>query len=309
LGSEVLVIRADVADLSAMESALDQACKRFGRIHGVIHGAGNIGAEAFFAIDEADRGRCERQFQSKVRGLMVLEQVLRDKNLDFVVLLSSISSVLAGLGYIAYSAANIFMDAFAHRCNQTGTVPWISINWDTWDFREDAFDDPAYLAMNAEEGVEAFRRILCAALLPQVVVSAGDLAARIDQWISFRVRREAQGAKEKQSARLHSRPELAHPYIAPRSDLERAIAEIWQSTLGVVQVGVTDDFFVDLSGSSLIATQLVAQLRNRFQIELPLRRFFEEPTVGRLAVAIGAQRDGASSPVPLAEGIVAKKAV
>jgi acyl transferase domain-containing protein/acyl carrier protein len=309
LGSEVLVISADVADSAAMQSAIDQAWTHFGRIHGVIHGAGNIGANAFFAIDEAEHDRCERQFKSKVRGLIVLEQVVREKNLDFVVLLSSISSVLAGLGYVAYSAGNIFMDAFAHRCNQTGTVPWISINWDTWNFREDAGDDPANLAMNAEEGVEAFRRILSAALLPQVVVSTGDLASRIDQWVSFSSRREARGAREKQSARLHSRPELAHPYIAPRTDLEQTIAEIWQSTLGVAQVGVMDDFFVDLSGSSLIAAQLVSQLRNRFQIELPLRRFFEEPTVAGLAVAIGSQGDDGASRVTPAEVMLAKRAV
>jgi acyl transferase domain-containing protein/acyl carrier protein len=295
LGSEVLVISADVADPAAMQSAIDRAWTHFGSIHGVIHGAGNIGANAFFAIDEADRDRCERQFQSKVRGLMVLEQVLRDKSLDFVVLLSSISSVLAGLGYVAYSAGNIFMDAFAHKCNQSGTVPWVSINWDTWDFRKDTVADPTNLAMNAEEGVEAFRRILSAALLPQVVVSTGDLAARIDQWISLRSLREARGAKEKQSARLHSRPELARPCIAPRTDLERAIAEIWQSTLGVALVGVMDDFFMDLNGSSLIATQLVSQLRNRFQVELPLRRFFEGPTVAGLAAIIGSQRDGGES--------------
>ena len=308
LGSEVLVVSADVADPIAMQVAIETAEKHFGVIHGVIHGAGNIGANAFFAIDEADRQRCERQFQSKVRGLMVLEQVLRDKSLDVVVLLSSISSVLAGLGYVAYSAGNIFMDAFARRLSQSGTVPWISINWDTWDFREGAAADPANLAMNAKEGVEAFRRILSAAPAPQVVVSTGDLDARIDQWISLRSLREARGAREKQSARLHARPEMAHPCIAPRTDLERAIAEIWQSTLGVALVGVMDDFFVDLSGSSLIATQLVSQLRNRFQVELPLRRFFEEPTVAGLAAVIGTDRDGDVSRMPPAQ-VLAKGGV
>jgi acyl transferase domain-containing protein/acyl carrier protein len=307
LGSEVLIISADVADPAAMQRAIDHACMHFGGIHAVIHGAGNINANAFFSIDEADPDGCERHFRSKVRGLVILEQVLRDKSLDFVALLSSISSVLAGLGYVAYTAGNIFMDAFAHRCNQSGTVPWISINWDTWDFRDtDAVADPANLGMNAEEGVEAFRRILAAGPSPQIVVSTGDLAARIDQWISLRSLRKAHGARKEQSARLHSRPELTNPYIAPRSDLERVIAEVWQSTLGVAQVGVMDDFFVDLSGSSLIATQLVAQLRNRFQVELPLRRFFEEPTVAGLAGIIGSQCDSGDSRVPPG-GVTASK--
>ena len=295
LGSEILIIRADVADASQMQDALERTRAQFGSLHGVIHGAGNITANAFFAIDQADHDLCERQFQAKVRGVIVLEQVLRNTDLDFVVLLSSVSSVLAGLGYVAYAAGNIFMDACAHKCNQTSGVPWISINWDTWEFRKASSTeaDPANLAMSPEEGVEAFHRILSSALLPQVVVSTGDLRARIEQWVDLRSLREAQQARSRQSAFLHPRPELVNSYIAPRSPLERSIAEVWQQTLGVAQVGVIDNFFTDLSGSSLLATQLVSQLRNKFQVELPLRRFFDGPTVAELAVVIDSQREPA----------------
>jgi acyl transferase domain-containing protein/acyl carrier protein len=294
LGSDLLILSTDVANRSAMQEALDLTCSHFGGIHGVIHGAGNLGPEGFFGIDEADRDRCEQQFRSKVYGLIILEQVLRDKNLDFVLLLSSISSILAGLGYLAYSAANLFMDAFAHKCNQSRSVPWISVNWDTWNFLSNTAEDPSRLEMTAEEGVDAFRRIMSTAMHPQVVVSTGNLGARVDQWISLNALRRAAAAKEKGSAHLHSRPDLAHPYIPPRGDLEQSIARIWQSTLGIAQVGVTDDFFTDLSGSSLIATQLVSQIRNQFQVDLPLRRFFEQPTVAGLAVSIEAQREAAS---------------
>ena len=147
--------------------------------------------------------------------------------------------------------------------------------------------------MSPEEGVEAFHRILSSALLPQVVVSTGDLRARIEQWVDLRSLREAQQARSRQSAFLHPRPELVNSYIAPRSPLERSIAEVWQQTLGVAQVGVIDNFFTDLSGSSLLATQLVSQLRNKFQVELPLRRFFDGPTVAELAVVIDSQREPA----------------
>ena len=304
-GSEVLVLIADVADESAMQDAVDRACTQFGRIDAVIHAAGNVGADGFFAIDEANPDHCEQQFRSKVRGLMVLERVLSGRKLDFVVLLSSISSVLAGLGYVAYSAANLFMDAFAHRLNQPGSVPWTSINWDTWEFGSDAGTDPARLALNAEQGVEALRRILSAAVSPQIVVSTGNLEARINQWVGPKAVRKARLAKERRSVHFHSRPELARPYVAPRSDLEHSIAEIWQSTLGIAQVGVTDDFFTDLSGSSLLATQLVSQLRNQFQVELLLRRFFEEPTVAGLADAIRAQSNGAEPSAPQTKEAVA----
>jgi acyl transferase domain-containing protein len=288
-GAEVLVLRADVADEAAMQDVIDRACAHFGRIDGVVHAAGNVGTEGFFAVDEGNRERCEQQFRSKARGLIVIDRVLSGKKLDFVVLLSSISSILGGLGYIAYAAANNFMDAFAHRLSQSGSVPWMSINWDTWEFYGQAGTDPAKLEMSAEEGLEAFSRVLSASPLPQVVVSTGNLEQRISQWVSLKAFQKARTVKERKPIPVHSRSESSHSYVSPRSDLERSIAEVWQATLGVAQVGVTDDFFTHLSGSSLIATQLVSQLRTKFQVELPLRRFFEEPTVAGLAITIGAQ--------------------
>ena len=49
-GSEVLVLSADVADERAMQEAIDRACAHFGRIDAVIHVAGNVGADGFFAV-------------------------------------------------------------------------------------------------------------------------------------------------------------------------------------------------------------------------------------------------------------------
>jgi NAD(P)-dependent dehydrogenase (short-subunit alcohol dehydrogenase family)/acyl carrier protein len=302
MGSEVMVVSADVADPGQAQVAIEQACERFGTLHGVVHGAGNLAADAFFAIDQADQTLCERQFEAKVRGLIVLEQALRGKDLDFFVLLSSISSVLAGLGYVAYSAANNFLDAFARKYDSRRGVRWISIDWDTWQAGEPASTEAGFveLAMSSEEGVDALRRILASAPMPQVVVSTGDLSARMDRWINLRSLRRAQERSRTKSSRLHSRPVLVNPYIAPRDQLEQMIAEIWQDTLGVAKIGVFDNFFTDLSGSSLLATQVVSQLRSRFHAELPLRRFFDGPTVAELAATISSQH--ASGPQPLCAG-------
>jgi acyl transferase domain-containing protein/acyl carrier protein len=305
-GSDVLIIRADVADIVQMRGAVEQISARFGSINGVIHGAGNVDSSAFFGVDQATPELCELHFQSKVRGLIVLEQVVRRRHLDFVVLLSSISSVLAGLGYVAYSAGNIFMDAFAQKYTQKSGFPWISIDWDTWQFErvEEVEDDPTRLGMTASQGVDAFWRILSGAWLPQVVVSTGDLWARIDQWIDPRHMQEAREAENRKHARMHSRPELANPYAAPSTGVERDIAEIWQETLGIEQVGVFDNFFLDLSGSSLLATQVASQLRSKFQVELPLRRFFEGPTVAELAAVINAQRQSERGAAPMEDAHV-----
>ncbi len=74
-------------------------------------------------------------------------------------------------------------------------------------------------------------------------------------------------------------------YVAPRNETEEAVAAIFSMVLGVERVGAFDDFFA-LGGHSLLATQLVAQVRDAFEVDLPLRLMFEAPTVARLAAEI-----------------------
>jgi amino acid adenylation domain-containing protein len=86
-----------------------------------------------------------------------------------------------------------------------------------------------------------------------------------------------------------SRPELDRAFLAPRTPTEELLAEIWTELLDIERVGVDDNFF-DLGGHSLLATQLMSRVRETFQVEIPLRRLFEVPTVAGLAESIEAAR-------------------
>jgi acyl-coenzyme A synthetase/AMP-(fatty) acid ligase/acyl carrier protein len=78
-------------------------------------------------------------------------------------------------------------------------------------------------------------------------------------------------------------------YVAPRDTAEERLAAIWQTALGVPQVGVHDDFFA-LRGHSLLAVQVIARICDEFAVELPLQALFEAPTVAGLARSVAALR-------------------
>jgi amino acid adenylation domain-containing protein len=88
------------------------------------------------------------------------------------------------------------------------------------------------------------------------------------------------------------RPDLAAAFVAPETPEERALAEIWADVLRLERVGIHDNFF-DLGGHSLLGTAIIAQILDRFQVELPLRTLFESPTVAGMAAALARQRQAA----------------
>jgi ubiquinone/menaquinone biosynthesis C-methylase UbiE/acyl carrier protein len=89
----------------------------------------------------------------------------------------------------------------------------------------------------------------------------------------------------------HERPSLATAFVEPRTETERVLADIWASQLGIVAVGVHDRFF-DLGGHSLLAAQIASEICERFQIELPVLKLFQAPTVAELAVLVDQAQAG-----------------
>jgi acyl transferase domain-containing protein/acyl carrier protein len=293
-GAEVMTVAADVSDESQMRGAIADATQRFAAIDGVVHLAGRPGGGI---IQLKTRDMAEQIFAPKVKGALVLTKLFASTELDFLVIYSSIASILGEFGQADYCGANAFLDALA----QSQTVPHtVVINWDIWQevglavhtevpphLRQWRQEMLAKGILNSE-GVAVFERILASGL-PQVIVSTQDLAGRIELGKSFTGESFLDELRKSGETQPHSsRRVLGTSYVKAGSNLEQQIAEVWQRVLGTEQVGVNDNFF-DLGGNSLLGLQLVSELSRELDLAIAPVTLFEFPTIKALASHLNPQ--------------------
>jgi acyl transferase domain-containing protein/acyl carrier protein len=304
-GAELLIETADVADIEAMRKVLDRARTRFGPLNGVVHAAGVAGGRL---MQFHRPGEAARVIAPKALGALVLDRLVTEAKLDFFVVCSSLTAIHGAIGQADYAAANAFLDLFALQASRRRNQLVVSIDWDTWREVGMAVNTvlPRDLAEHREErlargiapveGIEATLRILASGLA-RIAVSTTDLHAALEAQTIDDLEAPQAGDDdapvERDESSLHARPALTTQYLEPGDDVEREIAAIWRSLLGIAAVGANDDFF-ELGGHSLLAVQLISRLRASFRIELGARDLFEAPTVSRLAGVIAERRRSAA---------------
>jgi acyl transferase domain-containing protein/aryl carrier-like protein len=293
-GAELFVMKADVTDEEQMRNVIAEARRRFDQINGVIHTASSPSG-GIIQLKTVEAARAA--LAAKVRGALVLRSVLRDESPDFIVLFSNSLSITGALGQSDYCAANAFLDAFAHAADARGKTRVVAINWrlprwEDWgelppagssSMRVEFAEVRAAFGITPAEGVEAFERIVAGAQ-SQIIVSTQDFPALLEQ--QKRLDRKALLERREASREATGVPFVAGGGSVPAGDeLEGIVTAIWRELFGIERINPTDNFF-DLGGNSLLAIQLMAQLRKTFQLELPLSSLFEAPTVAGLAMRI-----------------------
>ncbi|MEM9804744.1 MAG: beta-ketoacyl synthase N-terminal-like domain-containing protein [Cyanobacteria bacterium P01_D01_bin.56] len=287
--TEVLSLNAELTQPENLRHSLDQVVQKLDTINGVFLSTPTTNEKSAAPIALLQPEQLTYNSLTKQQVLESLAATLVDHKPDFCCVQSSLSSVIGGVGLAAYSGANHSLDAMVAQQNQDSPFPWFSVNWDAWS--DEVFGDkPGWgnslkdFALTSKEVWTATERILAQAP-GQIVVSKGNLSARIAKWIHPAPR----VAVQEQTDRNHSRPQLSTVYVAPSNDVEKTIAGIWQDLLGLEQVGIHDSFF-DLGGHSLLAIQVISRLREAFPVEVEMRNLlFEAPTVAGIAAVIAEQ--------------------
>ncbi|PWI45003.1 non-ribosomal peptide synthetase/type I polyketide synthase [Streptomyces sp. ICBB 8177] len=104
----------------------------------------------------------------------------------------------------------------------------------------------------------------------------------------------ANGKVDRKALVVPDEPDEPTVYEAPATEIEKIVAAVWENILKVERIGRRDHFF-ELGGDSLTAMRTVVRLRKALGVEIPIRVIFDNPTLERIAAAIGSSDDSSPS--------------
>ncbi|UVT95127.1 SDR family NAD(P)-dependent oxidoreductase [Streptococcus mutans] len=170
-GSNVQYIQVDITDRSKLRTELNKIRSAYGEINGIIHSAGVI-RDALIIKKTEDM--ILSVIQPKIKGVINLDELTKEDNLEFFVCFSAIASVFGNVGQCDYSYANSFLDYFmeerkslVNRGKRKGTS--VSINWPLWetggmkidnDTKKRLLQHLGMLALDSSDGFQFFEYLL-----------------------------------------------------------------------------------------------------------------------------------------------------
>ncbi|MGP3655376.1 type I polyketide synthase [Burkholderia gladioli] len=317
-GARLSVIAADLADAASVEQLFAQLARDHAPLAGLVHAAGQL-ADAAHARLDAEAFR--RVFEAKVAGAWRLDAACRELELDFFLMLSSISGVLGAPGQANYAAANAALDALARRRRAEGR-PALSLCLGAVA-GEGMAADPRAARQLQRAGVNAIEPawLLASAACrfaqpgPQAIVAAFDwarvaanprAAARplLQAFVATAPAVAPIAAAAAAPARVAAQ---ARAYTPAETDalLRESIAEV----LDLPEPGAigANETLHALGMDSITLVELRDQLVRRLGRELPSRLLFDFPQVGQLAryLALGQPEARRAQPAPATHGAAA----
>ena len=139
----------------------------------------------------------------------------------------------------------------------------------------------AYLVpLSADKNIAPLRKYLLETLPEYMVPSSFIWMDDLPKTINGKIDKKALPAPDRK------RPELSVLYRSPKTNEEKKIAALWASILDLDQVGLEDNFF-ELGGNSLLAVKTTAALQSKYQINLPITKLYQFPTISQLLTHLG----------------------
>ncbi|ANY69432.1 hypothetical protein BBD42_25315 [Paenibacillus sp. BIHB 4019] len=294
MGAHVECYSLDIANMQQMEELVGGLRARYGRINGIVHGAG-VGGDGFLYLKE------EQVFNEvvhpKVFGTWILDKLTEQDRPDFFLMFSSMSSRFAVPGQGDYCAANTFLDAFA-KYKTLNQQKALSINWVAWKETGMAVEfgvnaDGAFKALPtavAMRGLEeALNRSVSNVLIGELNYGSDLLweLGLVPQLLDAPIDAAITGSQKRWEARQLASQRRFEGEIkltgkdGDYTDLETKLAEIYCQVLGFNEIDMDDNFF-ELGGDSILLGRVHASLEKHYPGKVRLLDLFEYTSVSKL---------------------------
>ena len=166
---EAYYYTCNISEEDSLKEVVQKAEENFGTINGIIHAAGIISGNSINMFDELSRNDYQEHFDAKIQGIVNLDVAFQDRQLDFCFIVSSLSSILGGLGFGGYASSNSFIDYFVSaKRNMRDPRNWLCVNFEGLDFSETPKDNSI---LNIDEIFEVVEQSLFMKDFSPIVIS------------------------------------------------------------------------------------------------------------------------------------------
>jgi NAD(P)-dependent dehydrogenase (short-subunit alcohol dehydrogenase family)/acyl carrier protein len=296
MGAGVCLFSADCSGFRQMKQVLAELRERFGKINGIIHGAGVEGEGLLVRKSEK---KFTNVLNPKVAGTWILDRLTKDDNLDFLVLFSTVATFLMNPGQTDYTAANAYLDTFSEYRNRQGKKT-LAVNWVTWKETGMAVNfnanfDIIFKAIPTAQAVGAFDVVLNKKV-NRVLIGELNLDSKLINLLKnaqFRLAApirniiDAPDTPLKAQSADEQRKKIRKVKLTGREDgaytkSELLVAKVWGEVLGFDELRIDDNFY-ELGGDSILATQVVNRINTENNLKISLIEIFNYETIKDLA--------------------------
>jgi len=305
-GSNVICLGADISKEEEVQRLISSLKAEFGKINGIIHGAG-IAGDGF--LIRKDESIFNQVVDPKINGMWLLDMATREETLEFFIVFSSAVTLIPSAGQGDYTAANSYIDAFASQRSSEGKKT-LCINWPAWSETGMAYDhgmidtDMLFKPISTKDALDIFDLLLGSMITRAYVgelnyktISA--LKGEIPILIAENIKEQV---KKYESARLQANTESDKPLSdIVINGIERdkvsitqaKIARIWAQVFDVNEIDIYKDFY-DMGGDSILAAQLIKDIDKSYPDTIGISDIFSYPSVIELSYLID-ERTGQST--------------
>ncbi|MFD0308732.1 thioester reductase domain-containing protein [Streptomyces sp. NPDC127119] len=290
LGTEVMVVTADVADEAAMLGVFQELGRHPLPLRGVVHAAGVSLPQFLKDVDTADY---RKVWRPKVIGGWLLHQLSRGAELDFFLGFSSIAATWGSQHLASYAAGNAFLEGLAHQ-RRTEGLPALTVAWGPWELDSSLFDEEV-MAFLTSTGLYPLSGEQCLHLLGGLLASdrAHQVICAVD-WSVYKSVMEARIERplfrtivpdEGSDVRSGGRDSLVEELTGSTRDERRArlatyIRETVAEVAGVEPGAIAaDQDVLEYGLDSLMVMDVVRQCKRRLGLSIKASQLFEHSTL------------------------------